>query len=131
MPVAMNTQSPDGRPDRFTAIKRGLGRKCPNCGKGALYKGYLKATDACTNCGEHFADIRTDDFAPWLTIILLGHLIVPMMLEVERHLSPPMWVQVSIWIPLTAILVLALLPTAKGVCLGLMWSLRLKGDEQH
>jgi len=113
------------------SLWRGLQKKCPNCGVGKIYDRYLKPTTNCNHCGEQLSEIRTDDFAPWLTILVLGHILVPALLHVERNITPPLWVHAVIWLPLATIGVLALLPYSKGVCLGLMWALRLKGDEQQ
>ncbi|WP_259779644.1 DUF983 domain-containing protein [Aestuariispira ectoiniformans] len=119
-------QRPMGR-----SLLRGLKKRCPNCGEGAIFKRYLKATDNCDHCGESLSHIRTDDFAPWLTILVVGHIIAPILLEIERSYAPPLGILMSILIPLVIVLSLVLLPFAKGTCLGLMWALRMRGDEQH
>ena len=64
---------------KISARLRPAGR-CPCCGKGKLFRAYLKQVDACSACGERFADIRADDGAPWLTLILVGHIFIPLML---------------------------------------------------
>ena len=61
------------------AVWRGAKRRCPDCGEGKLFDSYLKPTSACKACGAGYDHIRTDDFAPWLTIIVLGHIMVPLM----------------------------------------------------
>lgn len=121
----------DAKRPVMQSLKRGMKKRCPNCGEGTIFRRYLKPTDNCATCGEALGHIRTDDFAPWLTIIVLGHLLAPLIVEIERNIAPPLWVSMAIWLPLVTVLVLALLPTAKGVVLGLMWSLRMRGDEQH
>lgn len=124
------TEATANRPMK-QSLWRGLKKKCPNCGVGNIFERYLKPTKACGNCGEELSHIRTDDFAPWLTILVLGHILIPTIVEVERNITPPLWVHAAIWLPLATVLVLLLLPFSKGVCLGLMWSLGLRGDEQH
>lgn len=115
------------------SIGRGLGKRCPSCGaRGTLMLDFLKPTPACAVCGERFNHIRTDDFAPWLSIIVLGHVLLPAAVSVERLWHPPLWLHLLIWVPLAAELIVAFLPRAKGAALGLMWSLGLRGDEhQH
>ncbi|MBL6958138.1 MAG: DUF983 domain-containing protein [Rhodospirillales bacterium] len=105
------------------SVFRGLCKRCPQCGQGRIFRRYLKPVHACSQCGEAYGHIRTDDFAPWLTILFLGHILAPVIIQVERWYSPPVWGQLMIVVPLTFALVLALLPTAKGTCLGFMWAL--------
>ena len=111
------------------SIRRGAFGRCPCCGGGRLFGSYLKPAGACGRCGAVYGDIRTDDAAPWLTILVVGHIVGPLIVLSERSLAPPAWLQVSIFIPATLILTLLLLPRAKGALLGLMWALRLRGDE--
>lgn len=116
---------------KWESIKRGLRRKCPCCGEGKVYKSYLKIVDHCPSCKEELGHIRSDDMAPWATILILGHILGPIMVHVERNMAPPLWLSLSIFFPIIIVATLAILPTAKAACLGLMWSLRMKGDEQH
>lgn len=109
-------------PSTFSSIRRGFRQRCPNCGAGRLFFGYLKPVAACDLCGADFGHIRADDFPPYLTILLVGHLIVPAVLISERWgLSTAM--QTAIWLPVTLALSLLLLPCFKGAVIGLMWSL--------
>jgi uncharacterized protein (DUF983 family) len=115
----------------WPAILRGLKLRCPKCGEGALYRSFLKPTEACPHCGESFAHIRTDDIAPWLTILVVGHIVVPLALWSEQSFSPPLWLSMTVWPLLSAIGMIAFLPRAKGAVLGMMWSKRLTGEERH
>jgi uncharacterized protein (DUF983 family) len=107
-----------------TAIRRGFCRRCPNCGAGALYRRYLKPVAQCSACGESYADIRADDFPPYLTILVVGHLVVPLILLSERLGVSTGW-QIALWVPVTLLLTLLLLPRFKGAIIGLMWSLNM------
>jgi uncharacterized protein (DUF983 family) len=118
----------DIRPPVGIAILRGLARRCPSCGVGHSFRGYLKVHD-CPHCGEALGHIRADDFPPYLTIAIVGHMVVPLLLATEQFLAPPTWVQLSIAVPATIGLTLTLLPRVKGGILGLMWHLGLRGDE--
>ena len=115
----------------WPAISRGLRLRCPSCGEGALFRGYLKPTANCAHCGEPFGHIRTDDIAPWLTILVVGHIVVPLALFSEQTFAPPLWVSMTIWPLLAAIGMVLFLPRAKGATLGMMWSKRLTGEESH
>jgi uncharacterized protein (DUF983 family) len=79
----------------------GLLKKCPQCGKGNLYSKYLKFYSHCSICGEEFHSYRTDDFGPWLSIIISGHIIVPLVLSMEQNFKIDLWIQALIWIPIT------------------------------
>lgn len=111
-------------PTTFTSIKRGLRHRCPGCGTGPLFRRYLKLVAACAVCGEPLAQLRADDFPPYLTILIVGHLVVPMMLLCER-VGASATLQVVLWVPTTLLLTLLLLPRCKGAIVGLMWSLRM------
>src|SRR3546814_8198022 len=84
------------RPTFFASLRRGLSRRCPSCGRGALLRGYLKAHEACGTCGLPFEPLRSDDAAPYFTILIVGHVVVPLILLVEQHVSPPVSVQLAI-----------------------------------
>jgi uncharacterized protein (DUF983 family) len=109
------------------AIWRGFRCKCPACGKGRIFYKYLKVVDQCPSCGEDLHYQRADDAPPYLTIMAVGHLIVPALFIVERLWKPAIWVHMAIWLPLTLFLTLALLPMIKGAVVGLQWALRMHG----
>ena len=115
----------------WRVLLRGFAKKCPQCGEASVYERYLKPTSGCTSCGTGFNHIRTDDFAPWLTLIVLGHLFVPLVYHLETAYRPPLVLLFSILIPSVILAVLAVLPNFKGAAIALMWSLGLRGDEQH
>lgn len=109
----------------------GLRRKCPSCGTGRIFAGYLKLEEECPNCQIPIGEIRADDFPPYLTILIVGHIIIPALLFSEAKWHPPSWVQMTIWPTAAVLLALLLLPRIKGVVVGMMWQLGLKGDEQR
>lgn len=109
------------------AIFRGLRNRCPNCGQGRLFAKYLKTHDACPACGEELHHHRADDLPAYLTILLLGHILVPGIITVEMHYHPAYWIQALIWIPVTLILSLALLHWTKGMVVAAEWFLGLRG----
>ncbi|NQV85285.1 MAG: DUF983 domain-containing protein [Rhodospirillales bacterium] len=113
------------------SIFRGLRKRCPKCAQGSIYLRYITPVECCPSCQEPLGHIRTDDFAPWLTILVLGHFLVPGVYGFERAFTPPIWLHMVLWGPLIILLVLGLLPHTKGACLGFMWALGLSGDEQQ
>lgn len=112
---------------KWLSVKRGFAGRCPQCGVGRLFKGYLKVNDECPHCGEELHHHRADDAPPYFTITIVGHIVVPGLLVVEQVWLPPMWVQFAIWIPITLLLTLVLLPRVKGALIGLQWALRMHG----
>lgn len=122
------------RPRRspWRAMARGLRCRCPACGRGAAFDGYLKVVDRCAACGEDLSHQRADDAPPYFTILAVGHIIVPLILIVETtwHLSD--FAHLAIWLPLTLVLTLALLRPIKGAVVGLQWALYMHGfDPDH
>jgi uncharacterized protein (DUF983 family) len=112
-------------------ICRALMGKCPNCGNGALFKSYLKQVDHCANCGESYRNIHADDGPPWLTILLVGHVIVPLIFVVGNIVTWPLWVAMSVWPAVTTLLALMVLPRAKGIFLAVIWSTCSPGSENN
>ena len=110
-----------------SAMSRGAGLHCPNCGNAPLFERYLKVADTCPGCHEALHHHRADDAPPYFTIFIVGHLIVGGVLAVERAFHPDPWVQAVLWLPLTVVLSLVLLPRIKGALVGLQWALRMHG----
>jgi len=117
------------RPQRslWQAMSRGALCRCPACGKGRMFNGYLTVVDACEACGEDLSHQRADDAPPYFTITIVAHIVVPLMLIVEMawHLSNT--THLAIWLPLTAFLTLGLLRPVKGAIVGLQWALYMHG----
>lgn len=118
------------RPSLFDVIMRGMRKRCPKCGHGRVLHSYLKVTPTCGVCTERLGHIRADDFPPYITIVVVGHIVVPLILLAERQYAPPTWLHMSLWPTLALLLTALVLPIAKGVCVGLMWHLGLQGDER-
>ncbi|GBD48184.1 DUF983 domain-containing protein [Methylopila sp. Yamaguchi] len=109
------------------SMGRGLMLRCPACGEGRLFRAYLKVVDACENCGEELHHQRADDAPPYVVITIVAHVVVAGLLAVEVAYKPEVWVHLVLWMPLTIILSLALLPPVKGALVGLQWALRMHG----
>jgi uncharacterized protein (DUF983 family) len=109
------------------AMWRGWRQRCPACGKGKLYRKYLKVVDHCGACGEALHHHRADDAPPYFTMLIVGHVVVGGILLLEEAWAPATWVQLAIWLPLLLLMSLALLPRVKGVLVGLQWALKMHG----
>lgn len=109
------------------AMLRGFRNRCPACGKGRLFARFLKATPSCSSCGQDMTLHAADDLPPYLSIIVTGHIVVPLVLEVETAFHPSMAFHMITWPLLTLILATALIQPFKGAVIGLQWAYRLHG----
>lgn len=107
----------------LTGIKRGGALRCPNCGKGALYRKYLKV-QACPACGNDNAAYPADDLPPYATILIVGHVVVAPLLFFPWIWQGNTAVVLATVMPALLILTLAFLPFVKGGAVGLHWALR-------
>jgi uncharacterized protein (DUF983 family) len=117
--------------DVWTAMKRGFRSRCPRCGEGKLFRAFLKVDDHCSACGLDYTPHRADDLPAYLVIVIVGHIVVPMALSIETNFAPPVWLQLSIYLPLTLILSLLLLQPVKGAVVGFQWALRMHGFDEN
>ena len=118
--------------DVWAAMKRGFRGRCPRCGQGKLFRAFLKVDNNCSVCGLDFTPHRADDLPAYLVIVVVGHIVVPMALFIETNYSPPVALQLAIYLPFTFIASLALLQPVKGAVVGVQWALRMHGfDEQN
>jgi uncharacterized protein (DUF983 family) len=117
-------------PDRraaMPALLNGARGRCPACSTGRLFGPYLKVVDHCAHCGEALHHQRADDAPPYFTMFIVGHIVIGGVLSLERAYAPESWVHLTIWLPLTVVLSLALLPVVKGALVALQWALRMHG----
>lgn len=116
-------------PPMGIAIGRGVRNRCPACGQTHLFDGYLCVVPKCSNCGAPLGLARADDAPPYFTILLVGHIVIPLMLWMQRAGDPSTLLLTAIFVPLTVVLSLALLRPVKGGTIGLMLKLSmLKSD---
>jgi uncharacterized protein (DUF983 family) len=111
----------------WRTLRRGLGRQCPACGQGNVFRGYLKVQPNCASCGLDLARFRADDAPPYFTILIVLHIIGPAMLWTEQWAQPPEWVQFAIWLPAALALTLYLLPRVKSTVIGVQWATKSAG----
>jgi len=126
MPATYPTDDEDDRPLR-PAMLRGWRRRCPNCGEGSILSGYLSVRDACPVCGEALHHHRADDGPAYLTILIVGHLMAPIMLFSFAKWRPEPMVLIAFLGFGTVALSLYLLPRIKGALIALQWAKRMHG----
>ena len=106
-------------PGRIDTIRAGLLCRCPACGRGRLFAGFLKVVDRCAVCGFDFTRLNTGDGAAVFVMQIAGGLVVFTALFIEIAFSPPMWVHLAIFLPLVLGLSLGLMRPGKGVMIAL------------
>ncbi|HKA76280.1 MAG TPA: DUF983 domain-containing protein [Pseudolabrys sp.] len=117
-------------PSAAQALGRGLRGRCPACGKGRMFRAFLKVAESCPHCGEELHHHRADDFPAYLVIVIVGHLLVPIVLAVETEIAPAIWISMTLW-PLVALaMALGLLQPIKGAVVAVQWSGGMHGFEE-
>ncbi|PTX56883.1 uncharacterized protein (DUF983 family) [Litoreibacter ponti] len=109
------------------AILRGWRRRCPSCGQGPLFSSYLKVRDECPVCSAHMSHHRADDGPAYLTILIVGHLMAPLMLWTFFEFEPDPLLVFAVFTVGCVGLSLYLLPRLKGLIVGLQWAKRMHG----
>ncbi|GHA30578.1 membrane protein [Devosia pacifica] len=102
-------------------VVTGIRCRCPRCGKGKLFRGYLKLVDRCTACGLDMAFADSGDGPAVFVIFLVSPIVVVLALAVGAIFNPSPLVHLALWIPTTLVLCLALLPPFKGVMVGMQY----------
>lgn len=113
--------------DVWNSLKRGFGQTCPACAKGAMYKSYLKVSDACPQCGEELHHQRADDAPPYFTILIVAHIIGMFILLLEQNYPLNAWLEGGISMALVLAMSLWLLPRIKGALIAYQWANRMHG----
>ena len=117
---------PPARAQFRTALLRGWQGRCPRCGAGPLFGGFLKMRSHCPGCQLALEPYRADDAPAYFTILIVGHIVVPLVLLLERYGDqPPLWFHALLWLPLSVVLALYLLPHIKGAVIALLWAHRI------
>jgi uncharacterized protein (DUF983 family) len=128
----MTEFSPDPAAKPPNRILQGLGRgfrrRCPNCGEGRLFKGYLAVEGHCAACGHDNGQYRADDAAPYFTILVIGHLVIGPILIFPFILTAPIGLVLGTTLPALTIVTLCLLPVIKGAVIGGLWAIRAPAD---
>lgn len=116
----------DDRPTK-SALWRGWRNRCPNCGEGRVLFKYLKVHDSCSNCGEAFHHHRADDGPAYVTILIVGHLMAPLVhIYFVTYRPAPLELFIVFAVGCTA-LSLYLLPRLKGAIVAYQWARRMHG----
>ena len=102
---------------RTQTLLAGLRGRCPNCGGGALFSGFLTVAPRCAACGYDLSAADSGDGPAVFVILIAGFAVAFAALITEFTIHPPMWVHLIVWLPLTAAACLGLLRPLKGAML--------------
>ncbi|MBO6867360.1 MAG: DUF983 domain-containing protein [Thalassococcus sp.] len=119
-------QQTEERPT-LPALLKGWRRKCPNCGSGPLLSGYLKVRDTCPVCREDLHHHRADDGPAYMTLLIVGHLMAPLLLFVFETWRPEPLTLFTIFAVGCSGLSLYLLPRLKGMIVAFQWAKQMHG----
>lgn len=115
----------------WPALARGWHMRCPNCGGGPMFDGYLSVRRNCASCGEALYHHRADDIPAYTVVLVVGKVVILALLSVELTFEPPVWVHWALWPTLATALILWLLPRVKGGTVAFQWANRMHGFDGH
>ncbi|MPT49141.1 MAG: DUF983 domain-containing protein [Sphingobium sp.] len=113
------------------ALMLGLCGKCPACGEGRIFARFLKSADHCQNCGQKFTGHQADDLPAYIVILLVGHILVALMIEINHIFNVPLHWQIIIWPLAATVIAVALIQPVKGAVIALQWARRMHGFAQE
>jgi uncharacterized protein (DUF983 family) len=109
-----------------TPLSSALLGQCPRCGAKSLYRGLASFAPACRACGLDYSSFNVGDGPAAFLILIVGGLVTGLAIALELGASPPFWVHILLWLPLTALLVIGSLRVAKGLLLALEYRHRAR-----
>jgi uncharacterized protein (DUF983 family) len=107
--------------DQLSPVSTGFRGRCPRCGEGSLFDGFLKFTRACEGCGESFVREDAGDGPAFFVMSIVSFIVVPLALVFHMVSNASIWTTLAIWMPIMVILALAMLRPAKGLMFNLQW----------
>ena len=114
-----------------TSISRGLRGRCPQCGEGPLFRGFLTLRPRCEACGLDYGFADAGDGPAIFVILLGGFIVVFAALIVEVLYQPPFWVHAALWLPLILLVTLWPLRAVKGLLIDLQYHHKAQEGQLH
>jgi uncharacterized protein (DUF983 family) len=111
----------EGRTPSHLPVARGLAGRCPRCGKGRLFHGFLTLAPQCERCGLDYSFADAGDGPAIFVILIAGFIVAGSALAVEALYEPPYWVHAVLWGPLILITTLGPLRAMKGLLIALQY----------
>jgi uncharacterized protein (DUF983 family) len=111
----------DTPPTLSQSALRGIACKCPRCGKGKIYSGFLTLRPSCEVCGLDYSFMDSGDGPAIFMIMIAGAIVVAAALIVEVKYQPPFWLHAALWLPLIAATTLLPLRSMKSLLIALQY----------
>lgn len=129
--LVRGTETPIGPPalpsSGLEAMARGARGRCPRCKKAKLFRRFLKPRARCPSCGQDWTHQQADDFPAYVSILVTGHLMAPLIIALVRDTDLSVTALVAIILPLAMALMIGLLQPAKGAIIALQWWFGIHG----
>jgi len=109
------------QPSLNSAIVKGLSCRCPRCGKGKLFDGFLALAPRCDACGLDYSFVDTADGPAFFVIFIAGFIVAGAALAVEVLYEPPYWIHAALWLPLILLTTILPLRPMKGLLVALQY----------
>ena len=104
-----------------SALSNGIRGRCPRCGEGLLFSGFLQIAPECESCQLDFSREDAGDGPAVFIMFIAGAIVVPLALVMELTLTPPLWVHMVVWLPISLLVCLLLLRPFKGALFALQY----------
>ena len=98
-----------------SVLTTGLAGRCPRCGRGRLFKGFLSVARRCDSCGLDYGFADAGDGPAVFVTLIAGFFVLGLALVVDVEYEPPLWVHFVVFLPLTLLVCLGLLRPLKGL----------------
>ena len=112
-------------------MARGAAGRCPVCGQGRVFAGYIRVVEHCAACAAPLGAVRADDAPPYFTIFITAHVIIALVVVTGQRTSLPVWSMIALFLPLTVVIAMVLLRPVKGATVGVMLKLGLIGEHRE
>lgn len=106
-------------PPKRQLIADAAAGRCPRCGAKGLFRSFIAFASKCPGCGLDYDSFNVGDGGASFLIFIVGAIVVVGAIWLELSQSPPFWLHILLWVPLTLVLTVLLLRIAKGMLLAL------------
>lgn len=115
----------------WQAILRGLKGKCPRCDTAKLFRSFLKPVEQCPVCRQDWSLQRADDFPAYVSILVTGHLMAPVIIALVQGPELPFWLLTALVVGMALLLMLLTQQPAKGAIIALQWWFEMHGFQRE
>lgn len=120
--VPISSSCLKGRSKKDSVVQTVLKGRCPYCGKGALFQGFLRLASSCTQCGHSFASADPGDGPAFFVMTVVAFIVVGAAVAVEIQWAPPLWLHGVVWFPTILLLSVLLLRPTKALLIWIQYT---------